>query len=544
MAMDPELMPTLVRYYQQAQCTKDLAYKLDVGRHERRQKHLQRDLQVSGRETAALRTENEELKANLTQAQITLDVRQREVESMRARYQNTDKADKAIAETWKVQADSFKREIGELQDDLQSRIDELEDLRQDALERDKDLKAARDLTRSRDKEMKEMRDQVRARESELRKANHLIGKLQANLQSLEADVAEGRDALEAMRDALTEAEERYDTLHAQKQIVPTVAPAATAAAPTRAPSRATKPVAARSTKAPIEVKAQKKRHPSPALQDMDADESMESQPMPTPEPRSTRPIYASTPIFQQREEDLSTDYTIPPSLPPKPVAAKSKVKVTSVQPQAAMAATVKAKPEAIKRAPSAAAIKSTANKENHNAQGISKASKKSKTSAPTSLTDFVASPPPPLSSPPTAPTPKAKPRQQKSTAAFSMTPFIDRTKLTNGGEGVGGRQTALSMIPLSPPTPPTKHARLHADDEEDADRDAGQRVSVQQQQQPKKKKRKLLGGTKTLMDDDTPRRPGAATTKKALNINFGKELSPLKRPTTSSSSAALLLKAT
>ena len=206
--MDPELLPSLVNYYQASQCTKELAYKLDIKKQSRINHKLQEKLEKSQAIQQDLREQIEELKLALSKEHATSEVRQREIESLRSRNQGSDKADKALADSLKIQADSYKREIREVREDLKMRDEELQDLRDDAKERENDLKEARELTRTRDKEIKEVRDQLRARESEVRKANHAMEKIKANAQRLEMEAQEAQDALEATKEALVETERR------------------------------------------------------------------------------------------------------------------------------------------------------------------------------------------------------------------------------------------------------------------------------------------------------------------------------------------------
>ncbi|BFZ54084.1 hypothetical protein PYCC9005_001115 [Savitreella phatthalungensis] len=91
-------------------------------------------------------------------------------------------------------------------------------------------------------------------------------------------------------------------------------------------------------------------------------------------------------------------------------------------------------------------------------------------------------------------------------ADFSMTPFVNRTA-KDGSEG-GVRAVDLADIPLSPPTSTSETGGAGA---------AGQ-----------KKKRKLFGG-KTLMDD-SPAKKVPRVNALAKRDNFGRDLSPLKRP--------------
>ncbi|CCG81495.1 Predicted protein [Taphrina deformans PYCC 5710] len=388
--MDPDLLPSLVSYYQQVQCTKEIGLKLDIKRQLRITSRLQARLGQTQQEKTELSAQADELRVELSKAKATTEVRQREIESLRARTQDSDKVDRAITETLKVQADSYKREINELREDLKLRNDEILDLRQDAQERDDDLKQARDGTRNRDKEMKEIRDQIRARESELRKANHWIEKLQANVQTLELECSESREALEAAREAQVEAEDRYDTLQAQKQLAPQ--------------HKATMPV--KNLKPIVKSVKMKERSMSPIADPVLPDDSFASE-MPTP--------VVSRQVKAQKSREPETDYTDPPSKPTK-----------RALPKAAAAAESQTRPT--KTAPKTA--RATSNKENLDAPN--KGTKKRK-----AIDDFSASPP--RSSPPPADSPKRKPKKKPD---FSMTPAVERT---NG-------KSALSLIPLSPPS--------------------------------------------------------------------------------------------
>jgi predicted nucleic acid-binding Zn-ribbon protein len=393
--MDPDLLPSLVSYYQQAQCSKEIGFKLDLKRQLRITNKLQARLGQSEKEKSELNMRFEELKVEMSKVKATADVRQREIESLRARSQDSDKVDRAITETLKVQADSYKREISELREDLKLRNEEILDLRQDAQERDDDLKQARDGTRTRDKEMKEIRDQIRARESDLRKANHWIEKLQANVQTLELECNESRDALDAAREAQAEAEDRYDTLQAQKQL-----------APQQKPVNSTKAL-----KLIVKSVKMKERSLSPIADPILPDESIASE-MPTP--------IVSRQVKAQKMREPETDYTDPPSKPAKRVI-----------PKAATTTTIPAadkQTKSVKTVPKTA--RSTSNKENQ--ETANKGTKKRK-----AVDDFSASPP--RSSPPPPESPKRKPKKKPD---FSMTPAVEKT---NG-------KSALSLIPLSPPS--------------------------------------------------------------------------------------------
>lgn len=464
--MDPDLLPTLVSYYQQSQRTKELAYKFDLKKHAHTSLKSQAKSKRLLAENEDLRTQIEESKLNLSNAQTTADVRQREIESLRSRHQDTDKADKAHAQALKVQADSYKQELSEIRDDLKRRDEELRDLRQDALDREDDLKQTRELTRSRDKELKEARDQLRAKENEVRKANHTNEKLQLAIERLEQQATDARYTLEAAQEALAEAEDKLDALQAQRQL--------TAAQP--------RPVARVAAKVPRPAVQQPLTRPqpySPAIADdynLAENNAGEESEAGLPSPVQPKKKSFSTKPRQQIEPE--TDYNEPPSKPTKKAPAeKSPVK-------------------------KAVSKKSTnANKENQNL-GAKKASKKRKT-----VDDFSASPP--RSSPP----PASPPRKKTKKPDFSMTPFVDKTS----------SKSALSMIPLSPPSAlaPSKRAK-------------DQIVPLKDDEPKPKKKRKLLGGAKTLMDD-TPKK----VTKMSAKTNFGKDLSPLKRPI---SSAGLIIK--
>lgn len=475
--MDPDLLPSLVSYYQQSQCTKEIGYKIEVRKQTRIAQKLESKVARTLAEQEDLRTQIEELKLSLSNALTTADVRQREIETLRVRHQGVDKADKAHAQSLKVQADSYKREIGELRDDLKLRDEELTDLRQDALERDKDLKDARDLTRTRDKEMKETRDHLRARESEVRKANHWIEKLQASVQRLELEVTEGQDALEASKEALAESEERFDTLQAQRQIAMAEPPRPAMKPVTKAPKTIiAKTVLPKTTtiKAPSPVSP-------PQVEAMMDDSEGSEPPSPVPTKAKQKASVPKAPAAVISEPE--TDYNEPPSKVTKKAAiAKSPVKATT------------------KSNPAKRPVKiSTADKENQNVN--KKTTKKRKAAE-----DFSASPP--RSSPP----PESPKRKQTKKPDFSMTPFVDKTQ-----------KNQLSLIPLSPPSSkPTAKERKD------------QSVVVKDHEPKPKKKRKLLGGTRTLMDD-TPKK----TVSKPAKTNFGKELSPLKRPV---SSAGLVMK--
>lgn len=273
--MDPDLLPSLVNYYQAAQCTKELGYKVDIKRHQRHNARLQAKLTKEESIQQDLRAQIEELKLALSKETATSGVRQKEIESLRARYHDNDKADKALASSLKIQADSYKREIREIKDDLKTRESELRDLRDDLKERDSDLKDARDLTRTREKELKEVRDQLRARDSEIRKANHALERVQTDAQRLEMEAQEAQDALEASKEALKDVQRR-------KPVEVKTRPKA--ASPVAAPVPVSKPKASKAV---------------------------------TPPPESPSPSVA---------EPL-TDYTAPPA---KPVpAAKKKVPSTA-----------------------------------------------------------------------------------------------------------------------------------------------------------------------------------------------------------------------
>lgn len=468
--MSPDLLPSLVSYYQQTQCTKDVGYKLDLKRQVHRADKLRAEIKLANDHSTELRTQVEELQTNVSKTQAVADGRQREIESLRARQQDTGKVDKAAAESLRTQADSYKREIGELRDDLRLRDEELTDLRQDARERDTDLKEARNAMRIRDKEMKDVRDQVRARESEVRKANHMIEKLQATVQGLELEVGEHRDALEATKEALAESEERYDSLQAKKQIQPAPRPSVPIIRPKLPKQVVQKPVSVR------------------AMSPQQSPEPEESHSFQSPDVSPIAKKAKPQKIAKKAGDDLNTDYDDPPSKPSKRVLSKSPV----------------TRPDPPKSKASKKPVRSSADKENHD---MGKRTYKKKVAA---LEDFSASPP--RSSPP----PESPKRKTQAKADFSMTPFVDKTTGKN----------SLPVIPLSPPSskPNSKRSRdTTALLKDDADKPVV------------KKKRKLLGGVRTLMDD-TPKK----ITKRAATINFGKELSPLKRPT--SSSSGLILK--
>lgn len=455
--MDPDLLPSLVSYYQSTQCTKEIGYKIDIRKYARANVRLESKLEEGNVVQADLRAQIEELRLTLAKTQSTSDVRQREVESLRARYQDNEKADKAQTDSLKIQADSYKREIREIRDDLKLREEEIRDIREDVKERDNDVKEARELTRNRDKEIKEVRDQLRLKDSEIRKSNHKLEKLASTVQRLELDIQEASDALEATKEMLAEADERRNADRSQQR--------------QRAANE-------QKTKQNLKlVKTARVRSPSLA--------SLPDLPNQIASP-GTSPVQTAAKNSSATTE-LLTDYNEPPSKPARKTISRSPVKKT--------------------------ALKSSANKENVAATKPT-ASKKRK--APV-VTEFSASPP--RSSPP----PESPKRKKVLKSDFSMTPFIDKTK----------KSGSLSLVPLSPPS--SKLDVPHGKSTEDTTALVPLNDSSSDINKPKKK-RKLLGGLKTLMDD-TPKK---GVVSRAVKSNFGKDLSPLKRP---KSSAGLILSA-
>lgn len=467
--MDPDLLPTLVSYYQQSQRAKELAYKHDVRRQMHDSQRLSAQCEKAVAENSELSAQIEELKINLLKTQTIVDVRQREIESLRLRHQDVDKADKAQAQSLKLQADSYKQELSELRQDIQMRDEELRDLRQDATEREDDLKQARELARTRDRELKESRDQLRARESEVRKANTSIQKLQGSIQRLEHEVSESRDALEAAQAALVEAEDRFDAVQAQMQIL----------------NEKDRAVPKPGTKKSRPLASELSAKPQVALTEMASEGNLAKNNIEVANPGVESPslVNKRVAVIIQSSEEPETDYNEPPSAKPAKKAAASKAVVKKAA------------------APKKLLKVSTANKENQDVNR--KVAKKRK-----AVEEFSISPP--RSSPP----PDSPPRKKTKKPDFSMTPFVDRSSNKSG-------LAAISLSP--PPMKDVSHKSIASD------------LQLKATEPKQKKKRKLLGGTKTLMDDDTPKK----APKVSLKTNFGKDLSPLKRPV---SSAGLIIR--
>lgn len=464
--MDPELLPTLISYYQETHRTTDLAYRFDLRRQAHELRKSQTCLDQSLAENQDLQQQIKELKINLAEVQSLVETRQRENESLRSRHQDTDKADRAHAQTLKVQADSYKRELSELCDDLKRRDEELVDLRQDAIDRENDLKQAREVTRTRERELKESRDFLRARESEVRRASHTIETLQSSVQRLEMDLSDSRDALESAQEVMVQIEESRDAAQAQLQILIQNQNQARAAK-IRAPIKPVASVPRPDTMTlPQTLPAIIDQLDEQAVGDVvlqDAEEEVVS-----PNPMKNKNLKLQNICTSE------TDYNEPPSA--RAPAQRSPTK----------RATVPKKTKTV----------SPEDKEN---QGVSKKPTKKRKTAE----DFSATPPR------SSPQVESPPREKTKKPDFTMTPFVDKSS----------NKSVLSSIPLSPPVP-TKTMSVSFNAKE---------VLIGDEQPKLKKKRKLLGGTKTLMDDDTPKK----AKKPSLKTNFGKELSPLKRPISS-----------
>ncbi|ORY86228.1 hypothetical protein BCR37DRAFT_391025 [Protomyces lactucae-debilis] len=506
--MEAGLLPSLVGYYKAVAHTAQVGHAYECARLEKTITELQQQLDTQ----TALTNEEEErvqhAQADLQTAQQSILAQekrvvalQHEIDALRQAHEATQGQDQQAVKQARATADSFKREIKALKEDLKLRDEEVRDLRQDAADRAVEEKEARDLARERDRSSREHREQVRAKDIEIRKLGHILEQTSARVAGLEADVGESREALKLTTMLLREAEARLRE-QALQGVAGRRSSQVTAALAAAAATQQTLAQPAVKQKAPAASIAVPKAVKKPVIADAESEEEQEPE---------QAPSETSTPAVQRPRKRAAA----PTTLQEPPTTDYDAVPVAI--------AAQKQKQLAARRA-------LAADKENYEPRArksaVAAAGAKRKGKVMMSVEEFVASPPRSSSgedSPAIKETAKVVKKRggakamtsaalAKAAAAgktkksdFSMTPFVDKTR-------------KLSVIPLSPPTSRDQQIRLR--DEEDAGAQGGKM----------KKKRKLLGaGQRTLMDD-TPKKTIVGGKKV---FDFGKDLSPLKRPKSS-----------
>jgi hypothetical protein len=512
--MEAELVPNLVGYYKSVVRTAKASHAYEVARQAGTIANLeqQRVIQEKLTAEAGLRCEQLQKQYSDVQKQVKVHVAQidalkAELDALRQAQDAAQGQDQQLALQTRAVVDSLKREIKGLKEDVKQRDEEVREMRQDAVDRAAEAKEAHELARERDRGLREQREQVRTRDLELRKVSHALEQTTARVQGLEADIQESREALKLTTELLKEAEARMRQQMQTQQAAGRRSSQVTAAlAAVAATQRAlAQPVVQAVVEGvlPIPSKVVKQAAPKPktikasrAPVENDSAEEQTDAPSDTGTPIVQRPRKrAAAPTTLQ--EAPTTDYD---AVPDAIVAQKQK----QIAARRALAA----------------------DKENYEPRATKPATKTcvKRKAKVVQVEDFVASPPR-LSSPDATPIQEGKAAKRrvagksmtsaaiaKAAAAgktkksdFSMTPFVDKTR-------------KLSVVPLSPPTKTDQRVRLRDEDETAAQ---GGKL---------KKKRKLLGAAQRTLMDDTPKKtlPGS---KKVFD--FGKDLSPLKRPTSS-----------
>lgn len=541
--MEVDLVPTLAAYYAAARASAEQCQRVSLAMQERRLAQLNRRLDRSAAHGREVEERAASLSRELESARGVAEAREKEIDLLRQRRQEGVGADRAHGEVLRAQCDSYRRELAELREDVKLRDEELRDVRELFKEREREAEMHREAARTKDRDVRDVRDQLRSRDAEVRRKEGQIEKSAAAKQQLEGQV---RD----LQDELTELRQKLATSEARRSIsssAPVVSkPAAKRARPALSP--ATTPVS---------------RHQAQPSEDEDedeeeaADESMQE----AARPRKRQAVPAAVPVKKATttlakkivDEEANTDYSSPPSS--RPVKPRTAAPTSKVPKSPATKNGGRRKDDVDEgEEDGSSEDERVSNKENRRAgkdkltgskAAAAKKAKeltaKAKAKAVTmalSIEQPDLSPMKPAAKKPAAAAAAAANKAAKKSiatdAGFSMTPFLNRQAATS---------VDLAAVPLSPPSFGTTAS---------ADTEAGSTAAAAGGAAGGvvKKKRKLFGG-KTLMDD-SPAKPSSSSTsaagaglgRRALgkskldplartilgDTNFGRELSPLKRP--------------